>query len=608
MPGSSNKPVAYQHRKDPYPELAALPGRCANLQGGDTIRPGLKNNRPSLEVRQFGPSATRARLRPQLAAVGVIVWGLALCLPGINWGLPATTSWSQDTIAGIRTLGAVEGWPVDWKGRYPPLHYLILRAVYEPALIHWETTGAMTRDPESGQVRFVPPFDEKIGLLILLARVVSVVSAIGAALGLWMCARVITSDEAASVTAAAAFMTGAVFVYFAHLGNVDAPSLFWFCWSAYFYGRLLKTHRWTDALWLGLFGSLAITTKDAVAGMYPGMAVVLWLSEARSRPSGQSRSRALLHGLLQGKWLIGIIAFALPYLLTNGVFANPQAYVERMKYWLDITPDTIHARQYRYPNQLILAWAAVRYAAGAVGWPMLAAMTAAVVYGLRRHRRTSFVVLVPALGYYLIVIARMDFVYSRFLLPPMALIFVLTGLALADWVRRPTWPLGWRALLISIVFMPSIGYAVAINGEMMTDSRYRAEVWFRENVPISSSIGAFSKPQYLPRLTEMGYMTYAVEMTRASFERPQPEYLVLTSYNYEDFDADQHACMNDLVGGRLGYKLTGTFKSRYLGTRSHWLSLAGWYAPTPGKISPTIIILNRSDSGILQSSDQTSSR
>jgi len=478
-------------------------------------------------------------------------------------------------------------------------------------------TGAMARDPETGRVIFAPPFDEKIGLLILISRAISVCCAIGAGLGLWMCARVLTSNELASVVASATLMTGAAFVYFAHLGNVDAPSMLWFCWSAYFYARLLKTHRWCDALWLGLFGSLAISTKDAVGGMYPGMALMLFLSEARIIATDHRKSRAITRAALQWKWLIGIAAFSLPYLYLNGVFHNPQGYLERMKYWLDVTPDTIHARQHRYPNQFALAWATVRYAAGAIGWPLLAAMIASTLYSLRKHTRLALTVLVPAIGYYTIVIARMDFVYSRFLFPPLALISILVGRSAIDFVlyANPTRAAGFSlrdgargestegssnhrmplrySLLLALVALPTLGYAVAIDAEMIHDSRYKAEAWFRENIPPPSSVGAFSKPQYLPRFTEMGYATFGVEMALSSFDRPQPEYLVLTSYNYEDFDDEQRSCMDDLIAGELGYELTVTFRGRYPSTRSHWLSLAGWYAPTPGKISPTIIVLQR---------------
>ena len=76
------------------------------------------------------PTATEAprafaRWRNPLLLVAL---GLTMYLPGIRWGLPATVSWSQDSIAATRTLGAVAGWPSNWAGRYPPLHYFVLYA------------------------------------------------------------------------------------------------------------------------------------------------------------------------------------------------------------------------------------------------------------------------------------------------------------------------------------------------------------------------------------------------------------------------------------------------------------------------------------------------
>ena len=129
----------------------------------------------------------------------------------------------------------------------------------------------------------------------------------------------------------------------------------------------------------------------------------------------------------------------------------------------------------------------------------------------------------------------------------------------------------------------------------LPDSRYAAESWFVRHADPGSSVGAISDPQYLPRINDIGLATYRVEMTQAAFERPQPDFLVLSSYNYEDFDNRRRACMRDLLAGRLGYVAVASFKGRYLGSQAHWLSIAGWGAPIPGKISPTITVLRRQD-------------
>lgn len=539
------------------------------------------------------PIPGRRSARAWRSVVVLALFGSALYVPGINWGLPAITSWSQDTVAGMRTLGAVETWPRHWRGRYPPWHYLMLRAVYAPYLNHLVAGGQAERDPMSGRVQFKPPAHEKVGALILIARCVSVLMAIGALLCLYLAGRRWLDDDLAAMIGAGAFGSSAVFVYFAHLGNVDVPSMFWFACSVVFYVRLQESRLISDAVLLGLCGSLAISTKDSVAGMYPGMAIVLLIAEARRVRGERSWFGALGKSLARWRWLAGIAAFVLPYLVINGVFQNPEAYLTRMRYWLGFTQGTTHMHQYRYGSQFALFVATLRYAAGAVGWPMLVALIAATAYAIRRHARTAWIVLAPACTYYLIVIVPQDFVYSRFLFPPLALIALLVGVAGRDLLRARCVPVPARFGVVAVIAFLTLGYTAAIDLEMIGDSRYAAEAWFEHNVDKSTSVGAFSKPQYLPRLAELGYPTYGVEMKRETFDRPQPDYLVLTNYNYEDFDEPAQACKAALVGGELGYGLVATFRGRYLGTGSSWLNLAGWGTPVPGKISPTVVVMKR---------------
>ena len=556
----------------------------------DRIRQSLKSISSKGASSRVADTVNPRRFAAPLAIASL---GLALFLPGITWGLPGTSSWSQDTIAAYRTIGAVEGWPDQWKGRYPPLHYLLLRAAYEPVLTYWEHTGQRVVDPQTGRMVLKPPHAPKVGLLILIARAFTVVMAIATGLGLWAATRRLTCDDTAALAAALALMGGAAFTYFAHLGNVDIPALCWFAWSVYFYARAVQSSSWTSCLWLGLFASLAACTKDAVAAVYPGMAIVLLVAETSRRRLTQPRWRALTSAVLQPRWLVGLAAFALPYLVINGVLDNPGGYLARIRYWVAPASDSVLAGEYRYPNQLRLLLGTLHFAAGGVGWPMLAVMVVSVIYALRRHVRLTLVMLLPAAVYYVSVIAQIRFVYARFLFPPIALVCVLVGVAVAAWLRRKDLTAEVRWGVPCLILVPTICYAVALDAEMLRDSRYAVEGWFVDNVEPSSEVGAFSRPQYLPRLGDLGYPTYLVAMTRDAFDRPQPRYLILTSYNYEDFSARQMACMKDLLSGQLGYQPVATFKGQYLGTGSSWLSLAGWGAPVPGKISPTVTVLRR---------------
>lgn len=540
---------------------------------------------------------------PSWVAVLVLTaFGAALFVPALNWGLPATVSWSQDTIAGTRTLGAVEGWPRRWQGRYPPLHYLLLRAVYHPVLKSWEDSGELTIDPATRAIDLAAPQVPKMGTLLLLAGAVSVVMGIGTGIGIWAFAYEVTGSSAAGLLSAIALMVGADFTYFAHVGCVDVPSVFWFAWSAYFYARCLRTRSWIDAGLLGLLGALAISTKDSVAGVYPGMALVLIVNEMRRATASAQGIRGWINAFLQPRWLPGLVLFVIPYLAINGAFSNWDGYVARMKYWLGFVPDTAHAREQRYADQWTLLMATFRYFAGAVGWAMLAAMVGAVGFGVWRRRGLALIVLAPVLSYYLVVIVPTGFVYARFLFPAIALLCVLVGEAgVTLWSRKPARTLAVAVSLL--VLVPSLGYALAIDAELTTDSRYDAEAWFLANVPLETPVGGLFGgpnprpiPQYLPRLHDFGYATYPVIVAEGVFDRPQPDYLVLSSFDLEDFEGDQRRVVERLLAGELGYSLALRFDSRFLGSGKSLLGIAGWGAPVTGKISPTIWILRRSES------------
>lgn len=519
---------------------------------------------------------------------------LGLYLPGINWGLPGLVSWSQDTIAGVRTLGAVSTWPSQWAGRYPPLQYFIARAAYEPVLMYWQSKGQLATDPQSGQLLFANPQAPKITLLTYISRAITVIMAVGAVFALWLAAMVLTQDRTAAAFAAVAFGTGAAFVYFAHLGNVDVPSIFWFCVSLIFYFRLLRGGSMRSSGLLGLAGALCISTKDNWAGMYAGMAVVLLISEWR-RLRRDGRAWPSAKALLQSKWLVGVIAFILPYALLNGIPWNWSGWLDR----LNALADTVHQSERRHAF-FNLPLVTFHQAAGAVGWPMLTAILAAGLWLIRRSPWTAFVLAIPCLAYYLIVIQRIGFVYERFLFAPIALGCVAVGIWLAAYLRERR-PLILRMSAPLVLFVPTAAYAIAVDLEMIHDSRYEAEEWFEKNISKETSIGALTaslehfSPQYLPRVHEMGFATYPVLALTESFKSPQPQLLMLSGFDRTDFKAENDRCVMSLTATYQAqhYQVIKDFSGRFLGSWSSWLSAAGWYAPPPGKISPKLWIYEK---------------
>lgn len=621
----------------------------------------------------------------RLAIVGL---GLALYLPGIRWGMPALYSWSQDTIAGPARTAVVEGWPRDWRGRYPPLHYFVNAAAYRAVEQLWKWQGVMTIDPASGAKILAPPHAPKVGLLFLLSRLISAAMAIGVGMALFSVTRLLGGDGMAALLAALVMMLGADFGYFARLGNVDVPSLFWFSWCIAFYLRLLgftcpearisacatlpppntateaKNHGLPrapdraaplarrdpfepspDSIW-GIFPALAVAllaaaatlTKEGVAGALPGMALALLVFEYRrirwSQP-GESRLPSAARALFQFRWLVGLAVFLVVYLYGVGAFHNWGRYLTRMHYWLDPSANTLQAQQHRYTGPLDLAWATIRYAAEAVGWPMLAAMLASAAWAALRLPRTALALLLPAFSYYFITIVwAMGFLYARFLHPILFLAAPLTGLMMIAMIRRPgvrpshngshspsTLDDPWAAsagpsrarapgpgmISVAAVLMMTTGYSFCVTLDMIHDSRYDVEAWFDAHIPRDRTIGVFSKPQYLPRLVEAGYDVRPLEPSSEAVAALHPDVIVMTSYNDEErgetgeelikflAESSRHPPGAPPKAGAVRYRLEYVSR-RHLYLGKSWLGLAGWGVEPIGKISPGILVYIREPS------------
>lgn len=620
----------------------------------------------------------------RLAIVGL---GLALYLPGIRWGMPALYSWSQDTIAGPARTAVVEGWPRDWRGRYPPLHYFVNAATYRAVEQLWKWQGVMTIDPASGAKILAPPHAPKVGLLFLLSRLISAAMAIGVGMALFSITRLLGGDGMAALLATLAMMLGADFSYFARLGNVDVPSLFWFSWCIALYLRLLgftcsksqasacacatlpspntateaENHGPTKvpdraaplarrdpfepspdpirgffpALAVALLAAAATLTKEGLAGALPGMSLALLLFEyrriRRSQP-GEPRLLSAARALFQFRWLVGLVVFLVVYLYGVGAFHNWDRYLTRMHYWLDPLADTLQARQHRYAGPLDMTWATIRYAAEAVGWPMLAAMLASAAWAALRLPRTALALLLPAFSYYFITIVwAMGFVYARFLHPMLFLAAPLTGLMMSAMIRGPgvrpshhsrrspstldapraastglsqARASGLGMISVAAVLMMTAGYSLCVTLDMIHDSRYDVEAWFDAHIPRDRTIGVFSKPQYLPRLVEADYDVRPLEPSPEAIRANPPDVIVMTSYDYEEWGEAGEELIKFLAessqnppgappkAGAVRYRLEYVSR-RHLYLGKSWLGLAGWGVEPIGKISPGILVYIR---------------
>lgn len=510
---------------------------------------------------------------------------------GLSWGMPSVVSWAPDTIAGSRTLFTVDKWPDRWPGHYPPLHFLVNQAAYWPVLSHWQDNGELAWDQSTGQPRLAPPMAAKIGLLVMISRVLTVLMSTGAVVVLALVARDLFGDPLSGLLAGLTLATCAEWVFFSHLGNLDVPHSFWLVLSLYAYVRACQTDRARWYVLLGLFAAFSTCTKDAVAGAYVGVAVMLAATRViKHRGAGQPLPRALL-AAVHPKMLFALAAFLFPYVTIQGIWANPDGYISRLGFYLG--GSGVSEFNQAYQGQLWLAIESLAEAARGLGWPLLALMFAAAVYGLLRRSRQALLMILPALGYYLIVPANIHFVYARMLFPVYICLAVLVGGLCADWLRYRQLPAVIRIGSVALVFLSCVGYCAAVDLEMLNDTRARAERWLIRNVDTSHPLGVFSPPQYLPRFSPDALHAVPLEMSPQTFASPGPAYLLLTSHNYDAFNQNQQQCLTRLLAGQSGFQVIASFSKQYLWPQRRWYALAGWGTRGAGKSSPDITVLRR---------------
>lgn len=553
--------------------------------------------------------ASTSRRNGLVGGAALALVSLALGAWGIDWGMPAATSWAADTVAGTRTLATIGRWPDRWPTHYPPMHFLINRLAYASTLARWERDAEMiwAKPPrqrgesqmpaapgEEGVVPiFAPPAAEHIGRLIMISRAITVAMSVLTALIVAACGWRLFGDGRAGWLAGLTLATCAEWVFFSHLGNLDVPHMFWFAASLYAYIRVCQSDSWKHFALLGIFAAMSVGTKDAVAGAYVGMAVAVGAIRMFAKDQPADRWGQRLAVLVHPKIFLGLAAFALPYAVINGLFVAPDVYVKRMSHWLG-GPGIADFNQ-AYQGPVWLVGESIAVAAKALGWPMLLIGIGATVYALIRWRREALLMIAPCIAYYLIVCQYTGMVYARMLFPVYVCLSLLVGKCISVWLADRNQPVIVRYAPVVFLYLLSMGYCAAVNLEMTHDTRYQAERFLEANVDPNDSIGVFAHPQYLPRFLVTGHRARPLDMTRKAIAASSARYLILTSHNYDDFDENQRACMTALLAGELAYEAipAAEFSKRYLPPVRWWPAIAGWGTRGAGKVSPDMMILKR---------------
>ena len=126
--------------------------------------------------------------------------------------------------------------------------------------------------------------------------------------------------------------------------------MFWFAWSFYWAVKVVMIGKWRHYIFLSVFASLCVGTKDGHVGYIAGLAAAVCIGlVARAFAEKKSFFQAL-RTLINPKVFLAVLIFLFCFGMINNIITNPEGFKERMDYWF--TGRGI-SKYTKYPNTLV---------------------------------------------------------------------------------------------------------------------------------------------------------------------------------------------------------------------------------------------------------------
>ena len=233
------------------------------------------------------------------AAVTAGIAFVAILL-GIGWGMPSEFSPSWDSTVPFSPLAFVAEYSnPDIANKYPALHNLVLLPVYGLVIVSFAVAGGV------GELSTVWPHGLAnpylfFTCLIVASRVVTSVMA-AAVIGLFTLITLPGTSIRSRAVGAALLGFSGTFTYFARVGNVDIPCMFWWVLCVallyrYYFAQSENRHTWMFIASAVCCGA-AVATKDSAFALGIGLGIWVALSP-RSRNWKAHLRTVLLYGIV----------------------------------------------------------------------------------------------------------------------------------------------------------------------------------------------------------------------------------------------------------------------------------------------------------------------
>lgn len=480
----------------------------------------------------------------------VLIFSFSIYLCGIWWGLPTLRSWAVDALdpQDILTLS--------FPKEYPPLQGYLLALLYLPLqlLDQWDLLET----------------ESLIGHTVLefVGRFVSVVMSVGTVLFVYLTAKEIKSSRPMALFSALITALIVPLIYYAKTMNIEAPYIFWFALSLYFYIRIFKYDQVKDYFGFALTAIASVSTKDQAYALYLlPVGAIIWHYCRHHYVTNFPKDFAQ-------KIILPVVAGITLYGIINNIFFDYEYFFSRIN---KLNEYSYEAGSFfeRTENNLqehlnLFIWT-IRELIFSLSLPLFLITIAGVTVSCIRWRQNKLLLslLIPAISYYLFFISVILYTRDRFMIPVCIVLSFFGGSILAQILQQLSSK--WRNFFkfsIYLVFVYSFVYAFSINILMINDSRYVVEAWLRKNVSPDDKIVYVESLTYQPRLEQLDVAKTKHTTARKIVENLQSgefDYIITTSshsINRYPPGTEKYEAFEQLYNGKLDYQEVFRYKSQ----------------------------------------------
>jgi hypothetical protein len=506
---------------------------------------------------------------------------------GIYWGLPYAISpetvepWGVDTIAPLQPLNEAfykfsrQGNEWAW---YPLFHFMVLDVFYAPYVAYQYLMGNF--DQPSAEF----PYGVKNPIsffrdLTLIARLVSLVMAIGIMISVFKITEELFSTQAA-FWAALITVFSAPLVFYSKSSNLDVPYLFWAFLAFWQYAKIVKTQKLKHYVFFSIFVALSVATKDQAYGFFILVPFAIIYQKAKYDSNNEISLKFLGKVVISKPILISLFLTITVYTIANNlIFGGWEGLINRLfRYNELISFKRAHTVDvYSFHHQVSIFFQVIIMMVQTLGFGSLLLCCAGIFENLQKKNWAALSIIIFSISYYVFILAHLITVHVRYtlgfslILSPFAGYFIAKYLGKTGIIKK----LILTGVVISLLIQVILTLNLSIT--LLKDSRYQAERWIKSNISEGSVIESNVKEKFLPHITDQ----YQVRVTAVneynelipdqlnsdSLRLRNPDYLLVikglgVSGDPETIDDQKiKQYFQDLIDDKLEYSVIASFRT-----------------------------------------------